>query len=404
MTAPGDAAGGGSTVTRILVLGSITALGSMAIQMFVPALPFAATSLGVGDTAIQMTITVYLVGLACGQLVAGPITDALDHKRVLLVGMILFALGSSVGCLAGSIGMLLAGRLIQALGAAATLVASRTMVGSQGGRAASRDLSLMMSIVMLSPLVAPLAGSAIVGWVGWRGVMAALGIAALVLGPLSWRLLQADPPRAAGPAPVGLLRIWMDLLRDRAFLGNVAATVMLGGGLYVFLTIAPFLLVQHHGVDPEWLGVPLSIVAVGAAGGSLAGGWLAGRATARTIILMGGAAAGLAAAMLAAGAAVGATAVAALIGPMALYAFAGGLIMPNTTVGALARSTTAKGVAASLYGAAQMGGSALFSLGAALLPNAPWSIAGGVVIVSVLLLVLIRAGLVGPVGQAPGRA
>lgn len=165
----------------ILTLAAIAAMGSMAIHMLVPALPLLAHEMAVGEARAQQAVSVYLAGLAGGQLIAGPLADRLGRRPVMLWGLACYIAGALGAALAPAMPVLLAARLLQALGGAAGVVSARVIVGELYGReeAAARQATLM-SIVLISPALAPVVGGVITDFAGWRAVflmLAATGLA-----------------------------------------------------------------------------------------------------------------------------------------------------------------------------------------------------------------------------------
>jgi DHA1 family bicyclomycin/chloramphenicol resistance-like MFS transporter len=342
---------------RLLLIGAVTALGSLAIHMFVPAMPAAAVSLGARRQAVQMALTLYLAGVAGGQLVAGPLADRLGRRPLLIAGTALFVAGSLLCAAARSIEFLLIGRVLQALGASAGLVAGRAMAGEGAGTKGARDMALLTAIVMLSPMLAPLIGGMIVEALGWRAIFLLLaGLGAICC--LAIRLWMAEPPRSVATPASSIGADWVRLARNAGFRRNLAIGTALSGGLYVFLAASPFLLVDSYGVDPHRLGPVYGAVALGAACGALAGGALATRWPIGRIVGLGVAVSVGAAAILLAGALGGQHRVAWLVVPMVVFAGGGGMVVPNAMTTALRSAQGRGGTAVSIYGAVQMAGSA----------------------------------------------
>ena len=336
--------------------------------MFVPAMPAAAQALGASRGAVQLALTLYMIGLAGGQLVTGPVADRVGRRPVMLLGAGLFVLGSALCWAAPSIGLLLGGRLVQALGASSSLVAGRAMIGDSADARGAREMALVTSIILLSPMFAPILGAFAVTLSGWRAIFAILALTGAACGLAILRWLPETFARPSGPHP-HLLRDWQAVMRDRGFVANLAIAVLLGGGLYVFLSASPFLFLETYHVAPANLGWCYGVIASGAASGALAASWLAARIDMRRTV-------GLAVllSMLATLALLFGTwrqfhHVAALVGPMMVYAFGGGVVMPNAMMAALAGLRGRLGTAVSLYGAMQMGGSALAASAVALLPS-----------------------------------
>lgn len=363
---------------QIVLLAAITALGSLAIHMFVPAMPRAALALHTSRSAVQVALTVYLVSVALGQIATGPLSDRLGRRPVLLGGAALFVVGSVQCWAAQSIELLLAGRVLQALGASAGLVSGRAMVTDVRSESGARDMAFLTAIVMLSPMLAPLLGNAIADWAGWRAIFAVLGVAGALCGVAVFVFLNETlaPTRRAEST---LLADWKTVLLEPIFLRNLAIATLLGGSLYIFLAASPFLMVETYGVGSHDLGVPYGLVAAGAGAGALSASLLATRRSARGIMALGvslGAAGGL---VLLLGALAGLHHPAALIGPMIIVTFGGGLVTPNAIVAALVPLRGRAGTAVSLYGALQMGGSAVATFAVALLPSHDPRVAAGAI-------------------------
>jgi DHA1 family bicyclomycin/chloramphenicol resistance-like MFS transporter len=224
----------------LLVL--ITISGTLGMHMFVPALPYAARDLGASIGAMQMTISLYIVGLAAGQLFYGPLSDALGRRPMLMAGLAVYAVAGLAAALAPGLDSLLAARLVQALGGCAGLALGRAIVRdtAQSDKAV-RQLALMNLMMMIGPGLAPIVGGAISAALGWRAVfwvLAALGASVLVF---AWRLLpETGSPRGSFSVRI-LIQDYKSLLGSPKFAGFA-----LGGGctttsIYGFIATAPFI-------------------------------------------------------------------------------------------------------------------------------------------------------------------
>jgi DHA1 family bicyclomycin/chloramphenicol resistance-like MFS transporter len=164
----------------VILLGAIAALGSLSTQLLVPALPSIAADLGIGVRSAQLVIGVFLVGLGGGQLLVGPIADRAERRHLLLGGLALFAAGSLLAAFSKGLEVLLPARLLQAAGSATGLVLARVLLNTMvpPDKAVAAQASLM-SIVLISPAVAPVLGGALTEWVGWRAIMVLLCAAGL---------------------------------------------------------------------------------------------------------------------------------------------------------------------------------------------------------------------------------
>src|SRR5699024_1217438 len=148
------------------------------------------------ETTIQLTLTMFLLGMAGGQLVFGPLSDRVGRRRPLLVGTAVFVLASIGAAVAPTLGVLLAARLLQGLSAAAGMVLGRAVIADlSSGQAAARACTLLMLIAAVAPVVAPLLGSALVGHIGWRGVLVVLAGLAVAMFAGSAALVPETLPR-----------------------------------------------------------------------------------------------------------------------------------------------------------------------------------------------------------------
>ena len=379
----------------MLLLGAITALGSLAIHMFVPAMPIAAFALGGSPSIMQLTLTLYLIGVGTGQIISGPLADHVGRRPVLLGGIAVFALGSVLCWLAGSVAVLLGGRLVQALGASAGLVVGRAMIGDGAEGRGARDMALLTAIVMLSPMIAPLLGSFLAEAGGWRAIFAVLTLLGLACGGAALRWLpETFVPRASDAS---LLTNWAKVLANRIFLRNLLLGTSFTAGLYVFLGASPFLLVDFYGADAHGLGVYYGAVALGAGAGALSVSRFGGRLGGPSMMRVGASIAMIGATGFLAAAALGRHEVLAMIIPMAIFSFGGGLVVPNAFVAGLTGSPDHVGTAVSAFGALQMlGNAAVSSLVAALAPHSPLPVAFAIAGLSLLTMILTVAPSVVP--------
>ena len=230
----------------LLVL--VTTSGTLGIHIFVPALPQAGAEFGVGNGAMQLTISLYILGLAVGQLGYGPLSDNLGRRPVLLGGLLLYTLASLAAALAPTVEWLIGSRLLQALGGCAGLALGRAIVRdtSEPREAASR-LAALSLVVSVGPGIAPLIGTTLSEGLGWRVIFVLLcamgGTTALLV------TLRLPETRAgqSGRSAAALARDYKALLRSPAFLGYA-----IGGGCattswYAYLAAMPYIFVQQTG-------------------------------------------------------------------------------------------------------------------------------------------------------------
>jgi DHA1 family bicyclomycin/chloramphenicol resistance-like MFS transporter len=347
-----------STYARnALVLGLLSAVGPFAIDMYLPALPTIAADLGASTLATQMTLMSFFIGFGLCQIVYGPVSDMTGRKPPLYVGLALFVLGS-IGCgFAPGIETLIAFRFLQGVGAASVMVIPRAIIRDlHTGIEATRLMSTIMLVISVSPILAPLAGSAFIVTLGWRAVFAAVTIAALVSLALTFFMLPETHPRHQRMA-VGLRSVltgFAQLIRDPRFL---ALTFVGGLGMasfFTFIASASFVYIGHFGLTPTQFSLAFAVNAVGFIGASqfaAALGTRFGMARVVTAALCVYAAFALALAMLVFTGVDRFTVLAALL----FIAFASlGLVIPATMVLALEDHGPIAGLASALGGTLQM--------------------------------------------------
>ncbi len=209
---------------RILVplwlLGLFTFSGPVGMHIFVPALPAAARDLQAPAAELQLTVSLYILGLAVGQLVYGPLSDRFGRRPALLAGLAVFTAASVAGLAAPDAHALIAARFLQAFGGCAGLVLARAIIrDTSEGHDAAQRLALMNLLVTAGPAVAPVIGGALSMLWGWRTILlglSALGVANLAL---AWRVLPETRPDMAHVSASTHMQAYLALLRSRRFLG-----------------------------------------------------------------------------------------------------------------------------------------------------------------------------------------
>lgn len=248
-----------------VILGLLSAIGPFAIDMYLPALPTIGQSLDADISSVQLSLMLFFVSFGAFQLVFGPLSDMFGRKLPLYIGLTLFAIGG-IGCaLAPDITTLNIFRFIQGIGACAGMVISRAVVRDlHTGIEAARMMSLLMLVFSISPILAPLTGSIVIGLADWRAVFWVVTVAA-VLGIVMIATLLPETRPAALRVESGVgsaLSAYRLLFAD----GNFLALTFIGGfgiaSFFVYLANSPFVLIDHYGLTPTLYSVFFSINAV----------------------------------------------------------------------------------------------------------------------------------------------
>ena len=232
------------------------AIGPLAVDMYLPALPTLAAEFAVDAARVQHTLSAYLLGLAIGQLGFGPIADRYGRKAPLIGGLAVFT-AASLGCLlAGTIDHFVLARFAQALGGASGMVVIRAVIRDKFDEIQSaRVLSLMMLVMGAAPILAPLGG----GWLlvngSWHwifGFLAAFALLCLAL--VALMLEETHPVHRRSPSLLGALRSALPLFKDRRFFGPVIVFIAPFGAFFAYLAAAPFVYIEYFGVAAENFG------------------------------------------------------------------------------------------------------------------------------------------------------
>ncbi|MGW3999826.1 multidrug effflux MFS transporter [Amycolatopsis sp. NPDC004772] len=337
----------------VLVLGGLTAFGPLSIDMYLPALPRMAADLHAADSTVQLTLSAFIVGLALGQLVLGPLSDALGRRRPLLAGLVLYAVGSVLCAVSPNAFLLVAARLVQSLGAAAGIVIARATVRDLfSGTAMTKFFSTLMLVSGLAPILAPLIGGQLLNWTSWRGVFVVLtAFGALLLAVVVFFL--PEPSAVRSPLRLGqVMRTYGRLALDRSFAGYALASGLLFASMFAYISGSSFALQGVYGLSPQVYSVVFGANGVGIVLAGQLNGRLVGRVRERVLLLSGlllgvfGGAFVLASVLLKAPLAV-------LLVSLFLLVSSIGLVMPNASSLALASHPRSAGAASALLGVLQ---------------------------------------------------
>ena len=381
-----------------LILGAFVAIGPLTIDMYLPALPTIARELETTSAAVQLTLTGTLVGLALGQLVLGPLSDAFGRRRPLLAGTALHVLASLLVVIAPNLAVLGALRVVQGVGAAAGAVVAIAIVRDlYDGRAAATMLSRLFLVLGAAPVLAPTIGGEMLRYTSWRGIFALLAVYGVVMIAVGARLLPETlpPERRRSNGIAGTLRGYRGLLHDRAYVGLVLVAGLTMAGLFSYVSGSAFVYQDEFGLDEQQFGLLFGAGAFWLIAATQLNPVLLRRWSPAQVLVAGtvtGAVAGAVLVVLAVTTTGGLWGVA-----LSLWAvlFACGLALPNAPALALSRHGAAAGTAAALLGAVQFGVGALVSPVVGLLGNDAAAI-GTVVVIALGLAIAILVLVVRP--------
>ena len=343
-------------VKLVIVLGALCAIGPLTVDTYLPALPALRADFGATDVQAQATLTGLLIGLGLGQLIIGPVSDAVGRRRPLLAGLAGHAVMSVLCVLAPSITLLAIARTLQGVAGAAVAVVAMAIVRDifKGNRAAQL-LSRMFLVLGVAPILAPMLGGALLKVTSWQGIFVVLGAAAVALFVLAFVALpETLPPASRIPASVrASISAYRGLFADRVFLVLVAVAALVFAVLFAYVAGSPFILQGLYGLTPQQFGIAFGANAIGLVLATQLNPMLLRRyrpvqilSAAVGIALTGGL-------VLLVTALTGFGGLAGFLVPIAVIVTALGLSFPNAPAAALSRHGETAGTAAAMLGASQ---------------------------------------------------
>ncbi|WP_085522807.1 Bcr/CflA family efflux MFS transporter [Tuberibacillus sp. Marseille-P3662] len=239
-----------------LLLGMLGILGPLNIDMYLPSFPGIASELDVSASLVQLSLTTCLVGLAIGQIVIGPISDAQGRRKPLMISIFLFSLSSLLCALAPNIMTLVVARFLQGFTASSGVVLSRAVVRDVfSGRALTKFFALLMVINAVAPMIAPISGGAILllpssSWHSIFYFLCLLGLIIVLI--IALRLEETLPLEKRTPSSLGhSIRTIGSLLKDRSFIGYALTVGLIHGGSFAYVSGTPFVYQEIYGVSPQ---------------------------------------------------------------------------------------------------------------------------------------------------------
>ncbi|WP_245607103.1 multidrug effflux MFS transporter [Pseudonocardia spinosispora] len=381
----------------ILALGALIALGPFSIDMYLPALPKIALDLHTTESAIQLTLTGTLLGLGFGQLLVGPLSDAVGRRKPLIIGSIVHVVASLLCLVAPNVVLLDIARVLQGFGASAGAVLAVAVARDLfNGRAAATLLSRLMLLLGVSPVLAPTIGGELLRWTHWRGVfamLALLGLLTMILTALT--LPETLPVDRRQPLKLrSTLRTYGGLLSNATFMGLVVVAGLAMTGVFGYVSGASFVFQQQYGMTQQQFGLFFGLSAIWLIGATQLNARLLRRFEPHQVLVVAGILATVSGGVLFAAAATGFGGLPGLVGPLWAVLFFSGLMMPNAPAVALSQHGESAGTAAALLGAMQFGIGAIASPLVGVFGNNAPAMAGvmasGVLLATIVLVTVAR--------------
>jgi DHA1 family bicyclomycin/chloramphenicol resistance-like MFS transporter len=347
---------GSKYVQLVLVLGALSAIGPLTIDTYLPALPQLTGELHATPAQAQMTITGLLIGLGFGQLIVGPLSDAVGRRKPLLLGLLGHGAMSILCALAPSITLLAITRTLQGLAGAAVAVVAMAIVRDLfSGYRAAELLSRLILVLGVAPILAPSLGSALLKLTSWQGIFIVLAVIAVLLFVLALVALpETLPVDRRMPAKVGAsLRAYSTLFSDRFFLTMVAVSGLMFATLFAYISGSPFILQGLYHLSPQQFGLAFGANAVGLIVMTQINPVLVRRSGPVKVLTTAVIVAVAAAIALVATTATGVGGLAGFMLPLWFIVAAAGVSFPNAPAIALNRHGEAAGTASAMLGAAQ---------------------------------------------------
>jgi DHA1 family bicyclomycin/chloramphenicol resistance-like MFS transporter len=328
----------------------------LALNLFIPAMPSAVIALHTDIATMQITYSSFLLTLAFGQLISGPLADYFGRYPVLITGLIIHFFGCVFAILADDINLLITARILQALGGSACMSMARTMTLDVYGREKSASkMSYLVMAIALSQTLAPTLGGYINLYFNWHAVfIISSSIAFCVLLLAITKLTETCPQKSSSIKINHVLHQYSQVLRSDQYISYALSSTFIACAFYLFIGSAPYIVVNHLGGNSADFGNWFLMVALAFMLGSLCSGSLAKHMTINTMIFMGHTISLIGAALLLVLNYTGELSYFSMFIPMSLLTFGRGLSQPSAQSAAISCAISRAGTASGLLGFIQL--------------------------------------------------
>jgi DHA1 family bicyclomycin/chloramphenicol resistance-like MFS transporter len=271
-----------------LCLGAIAFLGPLAIHIYMPVIPAVKAAFGLSDALAQATFSVAVLGMGVATLAYGSLADRLGRRPVLLSGLVLFLLGSVLSAVAVNVPMLVAGRVVQALGAGCGITLVRTIArDAYGAERLVKAIAYLTMFYTIGPMISPAAGGLLVDTLGWRAVFGVSVVAAAAITVGVWLVIYETRPAGETGRHGDVLASYAQLLGQPRFVALVLQTGFATGTFLIVATASSTLMKELLGRPATEFGLYFVLLPLGFMSGTMISSRLGNRAPTETMVLAG---------------------------------------------------------------------------------------------------------------------
>lgn len=331
-----------------VALVAISLIGPLAIHVFLPALPYVKQAFAVDAGTAQLAFSLAMLSMAVATLFYGSLSDKYGRVPMLVWGIGLFTAGAFVAALAPSISILIAGRVVQGMGAACGLVMARAIARDlYGADRLGQIIAYLTAAYVMGPMLAPAVGGLLVDAFGWQAILLLPAVLGLLFMLGSLAILGETRSRASKPS-AGLMRGYLHLLRIPRFVLFAASPAFATAGFLALNAGAAYVMIEVLGKPATEFGLYFTLGPLGYLTGSFISGRLSGRVAGNVLIIVGSSLALLGAFLLVGLIAASGLGPLALFVPSCVFSIGQGLFMPHAQAAAIATEPTLTGTASGI--------------------------------------------------------